>query len=203
MLTAPKKNEVQKIYPDSLGYKYTQKASHSSMHLNFLSSISKPSNRNSMENPANRTQHNRGLNNGRRNGSTLPETENTVRDVAKQTRGNPLARWGNDRANDLKVHPVLYKCSICQKRFDNLRVICSHLRKHNCRPYRGLTTPSNVVCFYKNERPEDEDREIWVDGRNCLQMWWFFFFFQISMLCMVRVLHSSHVIYSFIMRIIF
>ena len=70
-----------------------------------------------MENPANRTQHNRGLNNGRRNGSTLPETENTVRDVAKQTRGNPLARWGNDRANDLNVRPVLHKCSICQKRF--------------------------------------------------------------------------------------
>ena len=202
MLTAPKKNEVQKIYPDSLGYKYTQKASHSSMHLNFLSSISKPSNRNSMENPANRTQHNRGLNNGRRNGSTLPETENTVRDVAKQTRGNPLARWGNDRANDLKVHPVLYKCSICQKRFDNLRVICSHLRKHNCRPYRGLTTPSNVVCFYKIERPEDEDREIWVDGRNCLQMWWFFFFKSVCYVWL-RVSHSSHVIYSFIMRIIF
>ena len=111
-----------------------------------------------MENPANRTQHNRGLNNGRRNGSTLPETENTVRPVAKQTRGNPLARWGNDdRANDLNVHPVQYKCSICQKQFDNLRVISSHLIKHNRRPYRGLTTPSNVVCFYKNERPEDEE----------------------------------------------
>ena len=70
-----------------------------------------------MENPANRTQHHRGLNNGRRNGSTLPETENTMRSVAKQTRGNTLARWGNDRANDLNVRPLLYKCSICQKRF--------------------------------------------------------------------------------------
>ena len=113
-----------------------------------------------MENPTNRRQHNRWLNNGRRNGSTLPETENAVRAVAKQTRGNTLARWGKVRANDLNEHPVLYKCSICQKQFDNLRVICSHLIKHNRRPYRGLTTPSNVVCFYKNEHPEDEDSEI-------------------------------------------
>ena len=104
-----------------------------------------------MENPANLTQDNHGLNNGRRNGSTLPETENTVRAVAKQTRG---------RDNDLNVHPVLYKCSICRKQFDNLRVIGSHLRKHNCRPCRGLPTPSMEVCFYKNEHPEDEDREI-------------------------------------------
>ena len=44
-----------------------------------------------MENPANRTQHHHGLNNGRRNGSTLPEIENTMRPVAKQTRGNTLA----------------------------------------------------------------------------------------------------------------
>nr|POE50106.1 hypothetical protein CFP56_72592 [Quercus suber]POF20787.1 hypothetical protein CFP56_74685 [Quercus suber] len=113
-----------------------------------------------MENPANRTQHNRGFSNGRRNGSTLPETENTVRSVAKQTRGSTPARWGNDRANDLNVRPVLYKCSICQKRFDNLRVICSHLTKHRCRPWRGLTPPSNVVCIDQNEHPEDEDREI-------------------------------------------
>ena len=113
-----------------------------------------------MENPANRTQHNRGLNNGRRNGSTLPETENTARAVAKQTRGNTPAGRGKVRANDLKEHPVLYRCSICQKQFDNLRLICSHLIKHNRRPYRGLTTPSNVVCFYKNEHPEVEDREI-------------------------------------------
>ena len=127
-----------------------------------------------MENPTNRTQHNRGLNNGRRNGSTLPETENTVRAVAKQTRGNTLARWGKVRANDLNEHPVLYRCSICQKQFDNLRLICSHLIKHNRRPYRGLTTPSNVVCFYKNEHPEVEDREIWVDGRNCLLQFFFF-----------------------------
>ena len=142
-----------------LCYKYTQSLPFLDT-LNFLSTISKPSNRNSMENPTNRTQHNRGLNNGRRNGSTLPETENTVRAVAKQTRGNTLARWGKVRANDLNEHPVLYKCSICQKQFDNLRVICSHLIKHNRRPYRGLTTPSNVVCFYKNEHPEVVDREI-------------------------------------------
>nr|POE50107.1 hypothetical protein CFP56_72593 [Quercus suber] len=114
-----------------------------------------------MENPANTTQHHRQPNNVRRNGSTLPESENTMRAVAKQRRDNTLARWGNDdRANDLNVRPVLYKCSICQKRFDNLRVICSHLIKHNRRPYRGLTTPSNVECFYKNDHPEDEDREI-------------------------------------------
>ena len=139
-----------------------------------------------MENPANRTQHNRGLNNGSRNGSTLLETENTARAVAKQTRGNTPAGRGKVRANDLKEHPVLYRCSICQKQFDNLRLICSHLIKHNRRPYRGLTTPSNVVCFYKNEHPEDEDSEIWVDGRNCLLQ--NFFFSQISMLCIVKSL---------------
>ena len=69
-----------------LGYKYTQSLPFLDP-LNFLSSISKPSNRNSMENLANRTQHHRGLNNGHCNGSTLPETENSVRSVAKQTRG--------------------------------------------------------------------------------------------------------------------
>ena len=103
-----------------LGYKYTQSLPFLDP-LNFLSSISKPSNRNSMENLANRTQHHRGLNNGRRNGSTLPETENTVRSVAKQTRGNTLARWGNERANNLNVRPVLYKCSICQKQFNRYK----------------------------------------------------------------------------------
>ena len=143
-----------------------------------------------MGNPANRTQHKSGPNNARRTGSTLPETENTMRTGAQQSRGNTVARWGNIRANDLNEHPVLYKCSICQKQFDNLRVICSHLIKHNRRPYRGLTTPSNVVCFYKNEHPEVEDREIWVDGRNCLLQvfFFFFFFFQISILCIVKSL---------------
>ncbi|KAM4101143.1 hypothetical protein ACJW30_05G121100 [Castanea mollissima] len=87
-----------------------------------------------------------------------------MRAGAQQSRGNTVARWGNVRANDLNVHPVLYKCSTCQKRFDNLRVICSHLIKHNCHPYKGLTTPSNVVCL---EHLEDEDREICVDGQNC------------------------------------
>ena len=113
-----------------------------------------------MGNPANRTQHKSGPNNARLTGSTLPETENTMRAGAQQSRGNTVARWGNIRANDLNAHPVPYNCVVCQKRFDKLKDICSHMRKHRYRPWRGLTPPSSVVRFDLNEHPEDGDREI-------------------------------------------
>ena len=155
-----------------------------------------------MGNPANRTQHKSGPNNARRTGSTLPETENTMRTGAQQSRGNTVARWGNIRANDLNAHPVPYNCVVCQKRFDKLKDICSHMRKHRYRPWRGLTLPSSVVRFDLNEHPEDGGREIWVDGWNC-RFWvtilrfglsnyvmcmCFFLFFQISILCVVKSL---------------
>ena len=123
-----------------LGYKYTQSLPFLDP-LNFLSSISKPSNKNSMENLANRIQHHRGLNNGHRNGSTLPKTENSVRSVAKQTRGNTLARWGNDRANNLNVRSVLYKCSIYQKRFQQ-NIKGAVPEKQCCRAARDLVSTS-------------------------------------------------------------
>ena len=74
-----------------------------------------------MENPANRTQHNREPNNARRTGSTSPETENTMTAGAQQSRDNTDARGDNVRSQfsvpDLNFPVLLYDCSVCQTSF--------------------------------------------------------------------------------------
>ena len=98
-----------------------------------------------MENPANQSQHNRGPNNARRTGSTLPETENTMRAGAQRSRGNI----------DLNLIP--FECIVCQASFKSGKALDGHLKKHRNRPWVGRYPTSTVFGFDLNEIPRNED----------------------------------------------
>ena len=114
-----------------------------------------------MENPANRTQHNRGPNNACRTDSTLPETENTMRAGAQQSRGNIDARGDNVTSQfsvpDLNFPPKLFECIVCQASFKSGKALDGHLKKHRNRQWVGRYPTSPVGSFNLNEIPRNED----------------------------------------------
>lgn len=104
--------------------------------------------------PPNQTQHNPGPSNASHKASTLPTTENTMRQSV--ARGAIV----KDKAHipDLNVPLVQYECSLCGVPYDRLRAICGHMKKHRYRPWKGLKPPSTAVSFNLNEVPKDDDK---------------------------------------------
>ena len=106
--------------------------------------------------PPDQTQHNPGPINAGHKASTLPKTENTMRH-RHSVAGGAIVK-AKAHIPDLNVR--LDECPLCKVRYDKLRALCGHMKKHRNRSWKGLKTPSTWENFNLNEVPKDEDSEI-------------------------------------------
>ena len=76
--------------------------------------------------------------------------------MTKKARGDSRAR-SNSRARKEKLtmwlNPAEYYCRVCDKRFDKLRALCAHMRKHGDREWRGLLPPPKRAEQHPHPRP--------------------------------------------------